>query len=326
MKHPHRRRFLHLAAGVAALPALPRVARAQAYPARPVRLIVASAAGGVTDITARLIGESLSERLGQPFVIENRVGGGGIVGTEAVVRAAPDGHTLLMVVPANAIDATLNDKLKYNFLRDIAPVASLTQSPNVLVVNPSFPAKTVPEFIAYAKANPDKVNVASAGIGTTQHVAAELFNMMAGVKVHHVPYRGSAPALTDLLGGQVQAIFAPVASSIEYVRANKLRALGVTSSARLPTMPDLPTVSEFLPGYEATAWFGIGAPKNTAPEIVHKLNTNTTALLGDPKMKARLAELGATPFALSPEDFRRFITEETEKWAKVVKFAGIKAE
>ncbi len=321
-----RRKFLSLAAGAVALPAMPGIARAQTYPARPVRLIVASAAGGVTDITARLIGEALSERLGQSLVFENRVGAGGIIGTEAVVRAAPDGYTLLMVVPANAIDATLHDKLNYNFMRDIAPVASLTQSPNILVVSPSYPAKSVPEFIAYGKANPDKVNVASAGIGTTQHVAAELFNMMAGMKMRHVPYRGGAMALTDLLGGQVQAMFAPVAVSIEYVRANKLRALAVTSAARLPIVPDLPTVSEFLPGFEATAWFGIGAPSNTPAEIVNKLNRELTAILADVKMQARLADLGATPFVQSPTEFRRFIADETEKWGKVVRFAGLKPQ
>jgi tripartite-type tricarboxylate transporter receptor subunit TctC len=291
-----------------------------------VRLVVASAAGGVTDITARLIGEALSERLGQAFVIENRAGAGGIVGTEAVVRAPADGYTLLMVLPANAIDATLHDKLSYDFVRDIVPVAGLSQSPNVLVVHPSFPARNVAEFIAYAKAHPDKVNVASAGNGTTQHVAAELFNMMAGVTMRHVPYRGGAPALNDLLGGQVQAMFAPVAIVIKHITANKLRALGVTSAARLPVAPDLPTVGESLPGYEVTAWFGIGAPRNTPAEIVRRLNAEVAVVLGDPKVKARLAELGATPFAQSPEDFRRFIGEETERWAKVVKHAGLKPE
>ena len=313
-----------MAAGAAALAGVSRTARAQTYPARPVRLIVASAAGGVTDITARLIGESLSERLGQTVVVENRAGAGGIIGTEAVVRAAADGHTLLMVVPANAIDATLHDKLSYNFIRDIVPVAGLTQSPNVLVVHPSLPAKSVAELIAYAKANADTINVASAGNGTTQHVAAELFNMMAGVTMRHVPYRGGALALNDLLGGQVQAMFAPVALVIKHVTAHKLRALGVTSAARLPMAPDLPTMGEFLPGFAATAWFGIGAPRHTAVEIVNRLNAEVAAVLADPKVKAQLVEMGATPFAQSPEDFRRFIVDETEKWAKVVKFAGLK--
>jgi tripartite-type tricarboxylate transporter receptor subunit TctC len=321
-----RRKFLAMAAGAAALLVASRTSRAQAYPARPVRLVVGGAPGGVTDITARLIGEPLSERLGQPLVIDNRPGAGGIIGTEAVVRAAADGYTLLMVAPANAIDATLHDKLSYNFIRDIIPVASLAQSPNVLVVHPSLPAKTVPEFIAYAKAHPDKINVASAGNGTTQHVAAELFNMMAGVTMRHVPYRGSPLALTDLLGGQVQAMFAPFASSIKHVTAGKLRALGVTSAARLPSMPDLPTVSEFLAGYEATAWFGIGAPRHTAADIVNRLNAEVSAVLGESKIKARLAEAGATPFAQSPEEFRRFIVDETERWAKVVRFAGLKPE
>jgi tripartite-type tricarboxylate transporter receptor subunit TctC len=321
-----RREILAMAASAAALSglSLTQPARAQAYAARPVRLVVASAAGGVTDITARLIGEALSERLGQAFVIENRAGAGGIVGTEAVVRAPADGYTLLMVLPANAIDATLHDKLSYDFIRDIVPVAGLSQSPNVLVVHPSLPAKSVAELIAYSKANPDKINVASAGNGTTQHVAAELFNMMAGVTMRHVPYRGGALALNDLLGGQVQAMFAPVAIVTKHVTANKLRALGVTSAARLPMAPDLPTVGEFLPGYEVTAWFGIGAPRNTPSEIVNRLNAEVAVVLGDLKIKARLAELGATPFVQSPEDFRRFIGEETERWAKVVKYAGLK--
>jgi tripartite-type tricarboxylate transporter receptor subunit TctC len=321
-----RRNFLAMAAGAASLPWFSRTARAQAYPARPVRLVVGGLPGGVTDITARLIGESLSVRLGQPLMIENRAGAGSIIATEAAVRAPADGYTLLMVAPANAIDATLHDRLGYNFIRDIVPVAGLTQSPNLLVVHPSFPAKTVPEFIAYAKANPDRINVASAGNGTTQHVAAELFNMMAGVKMRHVPYRGSPPALTDLLGGQVQAMFAPVASSIKFVTANKLRALGVTSAARLPTLPELPAVSEFLPGYEATAWFGIGAPANTPAGIVNRLNAEIAAVLGDPMMKARLAETGATAFVQSPEAFRQFVSRETDKWAKVVRFAGLKPE
>lgn len=321
-----RRELLGVAAGAAVLAGVPKTAQAQRYPARPVRLVVAWPAAGVTDITARLIGESLSERFAQRLIIENRAGASGIIGTEAVVRSVADGYTLLMVTTANAIEATLHEKLPYNFIHDIVPVASLTQSPNVLVVNPACPAKSVPEFIDWAKANPDGLNVASAGNGTSQHLAAELFNMMAGVKMRHVPYRGSAMALTDLLGGQVQVMFAPVASSIKHVTSNKLRALGVTSASRLTTLSDLPPLSDYLPGYECTAWYGIGAPRHTAPEIVSRLNAEVGAVLNDPRIQARLVEVGATPFTHSPSEFRRFIIEETQRWAKVVKFAGMKPE
>ena len=296
MKLP-RRKFLHLAAGAAALPAVSRVAWAQAYPTRPVRIIVGLPPGGATDIVARLIGQWLSERLGQPFVIENRPGAGTNIGTEAVVRAPPDGYTLLLVGRRNAINATLYDKLNFNFIRDIAPVAGIIRVPLVMVVNPSVPAKTVPEFIAYAKANPGKINMASAGIGTPGHVAGELFKMMAGVDMVHVPYRGAAPALTDLLGGQVQVMFGTTVSSIEHIRAGKLRALAVTTATRSEALPDIPTVGEFVPGYEASAVFGIGAPRNTPAEIVDKLNKEINAALADPKIKARLADLGGAVLA-----------------------------
>jgi tripartite-type tricarboxylate transporter receptor subunit TctC len=321
-----RRRFLHLVAGAAAPTVLSRIARAQTYPTRPVRLIVGFTAGGAPDILAHLMGQWLSERLGQPFFIENRPGAGGNIATEAVVRAAHDGYTLLLATSADAISASLYQNLNFNFIRDIAPVASLTRAPNVMEVNPSFPAKTVPEFIADAKANPGKISVASAGNGTTQHLASELFKVMAGVNMVHVPYRGSAPALTDLLGGQVQATFNVITASIEYIRAGKLRALAVTSAARSDALPDLPTVGDFLPGYEASAWFGIGAPKSTPTEIVDTLNKEINAGLADPKMKARLVDLGGTPIAGSPASFSRLIADETAKWAKVIKFAGIKPD
>jgi tripartite-type tricarboxylate transporter receptor subunit TctC len=321
-----RRIFLHLAAGAAALPSLPRIARAQAYPSRPVRLIVTVAAGSSPDIIARLIGQWLSERLGQPFIIENRPGGGGNIGTEAVVRAPADGYTLLLCGPMNATNATIYDKLSFNFIRDIAPVAGVLRGPSVLVVHPSVPAKSVPEFIAYAKANPGKVYLASAGNGTATHVFGELFKMMAGVDMVHVPYRGGGPALNDLIGGQVQVMFPATVVSIEYIRAGRLRALAVTTAMRSEALPDFPTVGEFVAGYEASAWFGIGAPKNTPTEIVDKLNKEVNAALADPNMKARLADLGGTALAGSPADFAKLIADETEKWAKVVKFAGIKAE
>jgi tripartite-type tricarboxylate transporter receptor subunit TctC len=326
MKLPHRRQFLHLAAGAAALPTASRIAMAQAYPARPVRIIVPFAPGGVSDTTARLIGQWLSERLGQQFVIDNRPGGGGNIGTEAVVRASPDGYMLLMVGAWNAINATLYDKLNFNFIRDIAPVASVIRSANVMVVNPSVPAKTVPEFIAYAKANPGKISMASAGSGAPSHVTGELFKMMASVDMVHVPYRSGGPALTDLLGGQVQVYFASTVASIEYIKSGRLRALAVTTATRLEALPDVPTMAEFLPGYEATGWVGIGAPKDTPADIIDKLNREINAGLADPKMKARLADLGGTVLALSPADFRKLIAGETEKWAKVVKFSGAKAE
>src|SRR5262245_14124896 len=325
MKLP-RRNFLHLAAGAAALPAVSRVARAQTYPSRPVRVIVPFAPAGTTDILARLIGQWLSERLGQQFVIDNRPGGGGNIGTEAVVRASPDGYTLLLVTAANAINTTLYEKLNFSFIRDIAPVASIGGAPYVMVINPSLPAKTLPEFIAYAKANPGKVNMASAGTGAPSHVSGELFKMMAGVNMVHVPYRGGGPVMTDLLGGQVQVMFAPTPTSIEHIRSGKLRALAVTTATRSDALPDIPTVRDFVPGYEASNWYGVGIPKNTPAEIIDKLNKEINAGLADPGMKARIADLGATVFASSPADYGKLITDETEKWGKVVKFVGIKAD
>jgi tripartite-type tricarboxylate transporter receptor subunit TctC len=325
MKLP-RRQFLHLAAGVAAPPVVSRVVWAQTYPARPVRIIVGLAAGGGTDIVARLIGQWLSERLGQSFVIENRPGAAGNVATEAVVNASPDGYTLLAVSPGAAINATLYDKLNFDFLRDIAPVAGIIRVPNVMAVTPSLPVKTVPEFLAYAKANPDKINYGSAGTGSSNHLSGELLKMMTGVRMVHVPYRGAAPALTDLLGGQVQVYFGPMPSSIEYIKTGKLRALAVTTATRSEALPDLPTVGDFLPGYEASTWLGVGAPKNTPVEIVDKLNTEINAGLADPKMKARIADLGGTVFSGSPADFGKFIADETEKWGKVIRAANIKPE
>ena len=325
MKLP-RRRFLHLAAGAAALPALSRIARAQTYPSRPVRWVVPFPPGGVTDIVARLISQWLSERLGQPFVIENRPGAGGNIGAEAVVKAAPDGYTLYLSSSPNAISATLYDNLNFNFIRDIAPVASISISPLVMEVNPSVPAKTVPEFVAYAKANSGKLNMASNGNGTTSHLAGELFKMMTGINMLHVPYRGAAPALTDLIGGQVQVKFDVMASSIEHIRAGKLRALAVTTATRSEALPDVPNVGEFLPGFEASAWQGVGVPKNTPTEIVDRLNKEMNAALADPKIKARLADLGSSVFSSSPADFGRFIAAETEKWGKVIRTANIKPE
>jgi tripartite-type tricarboxylate transporter receptor subunit TctC len=321
-----RHQFLHLAAGAAALPAVPRIARAQAYPRRPVRIIVPTSAAGASDILARLIGQWLSERLGRSFIVDNRPGGGSNIGTEAVVRAPADGYTLLLVGAPAAINATLYDKLNFNFIRDIAPVASIMRVPNVMELNPSVPAKTVPEFIAYAKANPGKLNYASAGNGTTIHITGELFKMMTGVNMVHVPYRGSAPALTDMLGGQMQVMFDNLPSSIEYVRTGKLRALAVTGATRSPALPELPTVGEFLPGFEASGWYGVGAPRNTPAEIIDNLNKEINAGLADPKLKARLADLGGTVLAGSPTDFGKLIAEETEKWGKVVKFSGAKPE
>jgi len=321
-----RRNFLPLAAGAAALPAVSRFAWAQAYPTRPVRIIVGIPAGSATDIAARLIGQWLSERLGQPFIIENRVGAGGNVGTEMVVRSAPDGYTLLMVNGANAISATLYEKLNFNFIRDIAPVATISSNTLVMVVHPSAPAKSVPEFIAYAKANPGKIAMASAGNGTIQHVTGELFKMMAGIDLLHVPYRGAPPALTDLIGGRVQVMFDVLPSSIEYIKASKLRALAVTAAARSEVLPEIPTVGEFVPGYEASGWIGVGAPKATPAEIVDKLNKEINVALADPKMRARISDLGSAVFASSPAEFTNFIAAETEKWGKVIKFAGIKPE
>ena len=321
-----RRQFLHLTAGAAALPVITRVVRAQTYPTRPVHLIVGFPAGGPQDIVMRLIGQWLSERLGQSFIIENRPGASGNVGAETVVRAAPDGYTLLSVSSPNAINATLYKNLNFNFIRDIAPVASIMRVPLVMEVNPSVPVKTVPEFIAYAKANPGKLNMASAGNGNSTHMAGELFKMMAGVDMIHVPYRGSAPALTDLLGGQVQVMFDVMASSIAHVRAGKLRALAVTTAMRSEALPDVPTVSDFVPGYEASAVGGVGVPKGTSVEIIDKLNVEINAALADPKMKSRFADLGGTPLPGSPADYGKLIAEETAKWAKVIKFAGIKPE
>jgi tripartite-type tricarboxylate transporter receptor subunit TctC len=325
MKLPHRRQFLHLAAGAAALPAVSRIARAQSYPTKPVRIVVGFAAGGVTDIVARLIGQWLSERLGQQFIIDNRPGAGSNLATESVVRSAPDGYTLLLVGPAAAINATLYQKLSFNFSRDIAPIATIYNAPLVMEVNPSLPFKTVPEFIAYAKANPGKINFASSGSGTSSHVTGELFKTMAGVTMQHVPYRGAAPALTDLLGGQVQVMFDNVSSSIEHIREGRLRALAVTTTIRWDRIPDVPTVAESVPGFEASGWQGIVAPKNTSVEIIDRLNREINVGLADAATKARIADLGSTVFASSPAAFARFIADETEKWGKVIRAANIKA-
>jgi tripartite-type tricarboxylate transporter receptor subunit TctC len=325
MKLP-RRQFLHLAAGAAVLPVVSRVAWAQPYPSRPVRIVVGLAAGGPADLVARLIAQWLSERLGQPFLVENRTGAATNIATEAVVRAPADGYTLLFVTAANAINTSLYEKLSFNLSRDIVPVASLIRAPSVLEVNPSVPARTVPEFIAYAKANPGKLTMASSGIGAPSHVFGELFKFMTGVNLVHVPYRGAAPAVADLVAGQVQVYFDPIPNSIGYIRAGKVRPLAITSATRSEALPDVPTVSEFVPGYEGSFWFGVGAPKATPTEIVDKLNNGINAALADPKIKARLADLGGTVLAGSPADFGKFIADETEKWAKVVKFAGIKAE
>jgi tripartite-type tricarboxylate transporter receptor subunit TctC len=321
-----RRQLLQLAAGAAVLPALMRIAWAQAYPSRPVRLIAGSAPGSAVDILSRLIGQWLSERLGQPLVVENRPGAGSNTATEAVVRAPADGYTLLLVQPAAAINATLYEKLNFNFIRDIAPVAGIVSVPLVMLVNPSVPARTIPEFITYAKANPGRINMASAGTGTAPHVAGELFKMMAGIDMIHVPYRGGGPALTDLLGGQVQVYFGNMVSSVEYIKAGTLRALAITTAARWQALPDLPPMADFLPGYEASSWFGIGAPNSTPPEIVDRLNKEVNAGLADPKLAARLADLGGTVLALPPAHFGKLIADETERWAKVIKFAGIKPE
>jgi len=323
MKLP-RRAFLHLAAGAAALPAVSRIARAQAYPTRPVRIIVPFAAGAGNDITARLIGQWLSERLGQQFVIENRPGFGGNIATEFVVKAAPDGYTLLMPVSTNAINATLYPNLSFNFIRDIAPVARIANAPFVVVVPPSFPAKTVLEFIAYAKANPGKINMASAGNGTSPHIFGELFQIMTGVNLVHVPYRGVY--ISDLLAGQVQVAFNPIPQSLELIRTGKLRALAVTTATRSEMLPDVPTVGQFVPGYEASTWSGVGAPKATPAEIVEKLNTEINAALADHKIKARLADLGSTPLVGSATDFGKLIADETEKWGNVIRALNIKAE
>ena len=325
MKLP-RRTFLQLAAGAAALPAVSRIAGAQTYPTRPLRLIIGYPPGGSADITARLTGQWLSERVGQPVVIESRPGAATNLATEAVVRAAPDGYTLLLVAPANAINATLYDKLTFNFLRDIEPVAGIIRFPNVVVVNPSLPIKTIPELIAYAKANPGKLNMASSGNGSTIHMSGELFKMLTGINMVHVPYRGGAPALTDLIAGQVHVMFDNVPTSAEHIKAGKLRGLAVTSTARSEVLPDLPTVADFLPGYEASAWYGLGVPKNTPGEVIEKINKAMNAILADPKSQARFAELGASLLPGSPADFGKLIAEETEKWGKVVEFSGAKPD
>lgn len=321
-----RRRFLHLAAGAAALPTASRFAWAQAYPSRPVRLIIGYPPGGSADITARLTGQWLSERLGQPVVIESRPGAATNLATEAVVRASPDGYTLLLVAPANAINATLYDKLNFDFVRDIVPVAGIIRFPNVVVVNPSLPIKTIPELIAYAKANPGKLNMASSGNGSTIHMSGELFKMLTGINMVHVPYRGGAPALTDLIAGQVHVMFDNIPTSAEHIKAGRLRGLAVTSAARSQVLPDLPTVADFLPGYEASAWYGLGVPKNTPDEVIDKINKGMNAVLADPKSQARFAELGASLLPGSPADFSRLVADETEKWGKVVRFSGAKPD
>jgi tripartite-type tricarboxylate transporter receptor subunit TctC len=325
MKLP-RRKFLHLAACAAAMPVVSRIARAQTYPTRPVRIIVGFAPGGGNDILARVIGQWLSERFGQQFIIENRPGAATNIATEIAVRAPGDGYTLLLVSPANAINATLYEKLNFNFIRDIAPVASLVRLPLVMVVNPSLPTKTGPEFVAYAKANPGRISMASAGVGSGPHVSGELFKMMAGVDMLHVPYRGDAPALTDLLGGQVQVYFSGVAATLEHIRTGKLRPLAVTTASRSEALPDVPSVADFVPDYEASVLFGVGAPQNTSTEIVERLNKEINAGLADPKVKARLAESGGTVLPGSPADYGKLIASETEKWAKVIRAANIKAE
>jgi tripartite-type tricarboxylate transporter receptor subunit TctC len=322
----HRRKFLQVATGIAALPAFSRIAHAEVYPSRPVRILVGYTPGGSADITARLIGQWLSEKLGQQFVIENRPGGGTNIATEAVVRADPDGYTLLLVPPAAAINATLYSKLSFDFIKDIEPVAGLNRFPNVVVVNPSLPIKTIPELIAYAKENPGKLNMASSGNGSTIHMSGELFKMLTGINMVHVAYRGSAPALTDMIGGQVQVMFDNIPTSLEHVRSGKLRGLAVTSLTRSEVLPDLPLVADYLPGYEASAWYGIGAPKNTPPEIIDKLNKEINSVLADPKLKSRFRELGAMELSGSPADFKKLIGDETDKWAKVVKFAGAKVD
>ena len=321
-----RRRFLHLAAGAAALPALSRFARAQTYPARPVRIIVPVAPGGALDIIARMMGQWLSDRLGQTFIIENRPGGATNIGVEAVVHAPADGYTLLLVPGSVTANATLFPKLNFNFIRDIAPVAMISQLPLVMEVNLSVPAKTVPEFIAWAKANAAKVSMASGGTGSTSHIGGELLKLRTGIEMQHVPYRGGAPALTDLLGGQVQVYFSPLPESIETIRAGKVRALAVTTATRSATLPDVPTIGESVPGFEASTWQGIGAPKNTPAEIVERLNKEINAALADPTIKARLADLGSMPTPMSSGDFQKYIVEETEKWGKVIRDAKIPLE
>jgi tripartite-type tricarboxylate transporter receptor subunit TctC len=321
-----RRRVLELASGATAFAALPRLARAESYPSRPVRLVVGYTPGGSADMTARLIGQWLSEKLGQSFVIENRPGGGTNIATEAVLRSAPDGYTLLVVAPANAINATLYEKLNFNYLQESEPVAGLIRFPNVVVVHPSLPIRTIPELIDYAKANPGKLNMASSGNGSTIHMSGELFKMLTGINMVHVPYRGGAPALTDLIAGQVQVMFDNIPTCAEHVRSGKLRGLAVTSTTRSEILPDLPTVADFLPGYEASAWYGLGAPKGTPPEIVEKLNRTVNEILADPKVKAKFSEYGAFLIPGSSADFGKLLADETDKWGKVVKFAGAKVD
>ena len=325
MKFP-RRRFLHLAAGAAAAPGVLRIAWAQSYPTRPIHLIVGFPPGGGNDIVARLIGQWLSERLGQPVVIENRPGAATSIATETVVRAPPDGYTLLFVATSSAINATLYEKLNFNFIHDIAPVAGILRIPNVMVVNPSVPTKTVPEFIAYAKSNPGKINMASPGVGTSVHLSGELFKMMTGIDMVHVPYKGAAPALTDLLGGQVQVMFGTMPSSIEYIRAGRLRALAVTTATRSEALPDIPTVGEFVPDYDVSTWYGVSVPMGTHTEVIDKLNKEINAGLTDPTLKARFADLGGTVLPGPPADFGKLIADETEKWGKVIRAANIKPE
>ena len=325
MKFP-RRQFLHLAAGAAVLPAFSKLSNAQTYPARPIRLVIGYTPGGSADLTARLMGQWLSERLGQSFVVENRPGGGTNIATEAVVRAPPDGYNLLLAAPANAINATLYDKLNFNFLRDTEPVAGIIRFPNVVVVNPSVPVKTIPELIAYAKANPGKLNMASSGNGSTIHMSGELFKMLTGTEMVHVPYRGGAPALTDLIAGQVHVMFDNIPTCAEHIKSGKLRGLAVTSTTRSEVLPDLPTLADFLPGYEASAWYGIVAPKSTPVEIISRLNKEINAVLADPAAKTRFAELGAILLPGSTADFGKLLADETEKWAKVVKFSGAKVD
>ena len=321
-----RRSLLHLSAGAVALPALSCRARAQTYPARPIRLIIGYTPGGSADITARLTGQWLSERLGQSVIVESRPGGGTNIATEAVVRAPPDGYTLLLVAPANAINATLYDKLSFDFLRDIVPVAGIIRFPNVVDVNPSLPVKSIPELIAYAKTNPGKLNMASSGNGSTIHMSGELFKMMTGINMVHVPYRGGAPALTDLIAGQVHVMFDNIPTSAEHVRSGRLRGLAVTGAARSHVLPELPTVADFLPGYEASAWYGLGAPRNTPTAVIDRLNDAVNAILADPTSQGRFAELGASLLPGSPADFGKLLADETEKWGKVVKFAGAKPD
>jgi tripartite-type tricarboxylate transporter receptor subunit TctC len=323
---PARRSVLRLAAVAAALPAIARIARAQGYPSRPLRLIIGYTPGGSADLTARLVGQWLSERLGQPVVVESRPGAGTNLAAEAVVRAPPDGYTLLLVAPANAINATLYERLSFDFLRDIAPVAGLIRFPNAVVVNPSLPITSIPALIAYAKAHPGKLNMASSGNGSTVHMSGELFKMMAGINMVHVPYRGGAPAITDLIAGQVQVMFDNVPTCAEHIKASKLRGLAVTGSERSAVLPDLPTVADFLPGYEASAWYGLGVPRGTPDAIIGKLNAATNAILADAKARSRFAELGASLIPGSAADFAKLLADETEKWGKVVKFAGAKAD